>query len=270
MEGYPPLSADLRREIREDEWTLPADLPLSELETRLADTLRTEFDLADVSVSIDERGRATVIGAPPTSGVSKRVPPGKRAVSVRALVPAGLARGDEVRLVVEGDPINGTIVSAQSTLSGGSASPSTPLEPDGGDPAPVAEVVEPRTPTTDGGDGRLTVAVSRSDAERLLRLNRAHVVVRARGTRREYELLSLLRLAGRRFRKLTVGTESELEGTTIGDAAIRDTYGVAILAVRGPEGWTLAPRGATRLEESDELFVVGTLDDLNRFGEVIS
>jgi K+/H+ antiporter YhaU regulatory subunit KhtT len=93
--------------------------------------------------------------------------------------------------------------------------------------------------------------------------------VLARGTRREYELLSLLKRTGRRFRKLTLGQASALAETTIGDAAIRDTYGVAILAVRQGDGWTLAPRGDVVLHPNDELFVVGTREDLDRFGKVV-
>ena len=65
MEGYPPLAEPLRAEIRGGEWTFPVDLTIGELESRLEDRLKTEFDLGDVSVSIDEQGRATVVAAPP-------------------------------------------------------------------------------------------------------------------------------------------------------------------------------------------------------------
>ncbi|MFW6318451.1 MAG: potassium transporter TrkA, partial [Halorubrum sp.] len=76
MEGYPPLPAATRRAILDGDWTFPADLPLAELEDRLAERLRTELDLADVAVRIDERARATVSAAPPTGALSKRVPAG--------------------------------------------------------------------------------------------------------------------------------------------------------------------------------------------------
>ncbi|MFC6771072.1 potassium transporter TrkA, partial [Halorubrum pallidum] len=55
MEGYPPLPAETRHEIVEGDWAFPADLPLVELEDRLAERLQTEFDLADVAVRIDEQ-----------------------------------------------------------------------------------------------------------------------------------------------------------------------------------------------------------------------
>lgn len=263
IEGYPPLSEEIRTTIQEGSWTFPADIPLSELETRLANTLRTEYDLADVSVQIDEQGRAAVAAAPPTSGVSKRVPPGKRAVSIHALVPTGLARGDEVSIITDGETFNGTVVSLQSTV------PKSPTIETDGATAVTEAASQPLRPSADGGDGRITVAVERTEAERLININRGHVIVQARGTRREFELLSLLRRTGKRLRRLTVRDVTELPGPTIGDAAIRDTFGVGILAIRSGDGWTLAPRGSTPISVDDELFLVGRRDDLDRFEEVV-
>ena len=272
LEGYPPLSDDVRAEIRDGEWTFPADLPVSELESRLADSLRTKHDLADVGVEIDDEGRARIAAAPPAGGVSKRVPRGHRAVSVRALVPTGLGRGEEITVhPPDGSaPISGTVVSARSSLADDPDPAGRPgrLSTDGGaEPEEPTAAPPPRSPTTTGGDGRITVAVRRDEASRLLSIDRAHVVVRARGTRREYELLSLFRRAGRRVRKVTVAGDADLAGGTIGEAAVRDTYGVGVLAVRRPDGWTLAPEGSTEIGPGDELFVVGTAANLTGFEE---
>jgi Trk K+ transport system NAD-binding subunit len=260
MEGYPPLSEETRTAIKTGEWRLPADLPISELETRFADRLKTELDLADVSVSIDERGRATVIAAPPLSGISKRVPTGKRAVSLDVLVPTGVARGDEVLVVADGLSVEGTVVAARSGTK------KEELKTDGG----TEEVTPPvNAPTTTGGDGRVTVAVARSDAEKLLSAQRPKIVVTARGTRREFELISLLRQAGKRFRKLSVKPTSSLVGSTLAGANVRDNHDVAVLAVKRPDGWLVAPRGVTELSAGDELFVVGTREALDAFEEVV-
>jgi len=259
MEGYPPLSADTRTEIKTGEWRLPADLPISELETRFADRLRTELDLADVSVTIDERGRATVIAAPPLSGISKRVPGGKRAVSVEALVPTGLARGDEVAVIADDTAVRGTVIAATSSLTREGS-----IETDGGTaeaPAPSSTAA----PTTTGGDGRITVAVDRPNAAALLGVTRANVVVTARGTRREFELISMLRRAGKRFRAMTVKPSGELAGATIGGSNAREAHGVAVLAIKRPEGWLVAPRGGVELRAGDELFVVGERAALDAF-----
>jgi len=278
VEGYPPLPPDLRAEIGSGEWAFPSDLPIAELETRLADTLRTEFDLAAVSVRIDERGHASVDAAAPESGVSKRVPSGKRAVSVGALLPTGLARGDVVALALMDDPggnagaretwIEGTVVSAGSApaRAKSDAAPGGGTATDGGEPDSPPQ---PRAPTTDGGEGRLTVAVDRDDARRLLRTDRARVLVRSRGTRHEFELIALLRRAGKRFRRVHVGESSPLAGSTLGDAGLREAYGVVALAVRSDGTWTIAPRGTTRLAGGDDLIVVGARDGLDRLAGAI-
>jgi hypothetical protein len=272
MEGYPPLPDEVRSSIRDGDWTLPADLPLAELESRFAERLRTELDLTDVVVQLDEQARATVTAAPPLSGLSKRVPEGKRAVSVDALVPTGLARGDHVTVRTGGGSVSGTVVSARSEGEKKAESkPAATGEPttdggadrEAGEPAPAA-----RAATAAGGPGRVTVAVDRGGAERLLNAADPVVVVTARGTRREFELVSLLRRAGRQFRKVTVRADSPLAGVTLGDANVRDEYGVVVLAVRRPNGWTVAPRGATVLSAGDELFAVGTRETLGAVEEV--
>jgi hypothetical protein len=268
MEGYPPLPDDLRAEIRNSEWTFPADLRVSELEERLADRLRTEFDLGDVAVTVDEGGRASVVAAPPFSGLSKRVPSGKRAVSVDALLPTGLARNDEVTVITADAQVRGTVVSART--DGASApAPPAPADPaeDGEEEGPPQPV---RAPTTDGGEGRLTVAVTRTDAGPLVRADRARVVVESRGVRREYELVSLLRRAGRRFRRVTVGADGPLDGTSLGVASVREQYGVAVMAVEGTSGWRLAPQGETTLSVGDDVYVVGTPDRLDAFVGAVS
>ena len=268
IEGYPPVPDAIRAGIREGDWRLPADLPLSELEARLAERLRTEFDLTEVTVEIDERGRATVAAAPPLSGLSKRVPSGRRAVSVQTLLPSGLARGDEVTVVTLDNRVEGTVLSVRSGGGSKTTGGGRPMA-DGGatDGTDGTEPVESPPPTRAavGGDGRLTVAVSRSDAQALLRADRPRVVVGSRGIRREFELLSLLRRAGRRFRRVTVRSGGPLDGATIGSAEVRATYGVVLLAVRHPEGWTVAPRGSESLAGGDEVFAVGTREQLDAF-----
>lgn len=302
IEGYPPLPEDLRQQIRETEWSFPADLPLAELEQRFEDRLASEFDVGEAHATIDERARATVQAAPPMSGVSKRVPSGKRAVSLDALVPTGVARGDSVTLLTPETSVTGTVVSAKSTTekkekksgeaatgSGGGGDGGSPpgepeVRPDGGERRFAArpssdlrsdggEVVEtatlPRAPTTTGGEGRITVAVDRSEAETLLDAPEGRVVVTARGTRREFELVTLLRRAGQRLRRLSVGAGSPLDGVTIGEASVRETYGVVVLAVRHDGEWTMAPRGTTHLAAGDDLFVVGSREAGKAFEEAV-
>lgn len=268
MEGYPPLSEELRASLRNAELKLPADLRLQELEQRVEDRLRTEYDLGDVSVTIDECGRATVVAAPPFSGLSKRVDHDRHAVSVSGLIPTGLVHGDEVTVITPNAQVRGIVVSARADnnndADGPDIAPFSNEEPANGDDA-AAPV---RKPTTDGGDGRITVAVKRTDVQPLLRASEAKVVVEPRGTRREYEVISMLRRAENRFRRFVVNPGSELAGRRLGSANLLETHGVSVMAVQKDEGWLVAPDSDTTLEPGDELFAVGVRDALEEFESV--
>jgi len=275
IEGYPSLPADLRAELTDGAWDFPADVPIAELERRLADRLRTDYDLADVAVAIDEQGRARISAAPPMGGLSRRVPDGQRAVSVPALVPTGIARGEYVTILTAEGSFDGTVVSAQSTGAVGVGIGHSPDAVTDGGTQPETLPVAPTAPTTTGGDGRVTVAVPRSRAPTLLAAYRGRVIVRSRGNRREFELLSLFRRAGKRVERITVGPESSLAGSTVGEAAVRQTHDVELLAVRTERGaepgsaWTVSPGGSVALSAGDDLFVVGRREALDRFrGEV--
>lgn len=271
VEGYPPMSPDLRAEIAGESWDLPADLPLEELEARLADRLRTDYDLADVNVSIDERGRASIAAAPPMGGLSRRIPEGHRAVSIAALVPTGIGRGEQVRIETGEERFEGTVVSARSMPAGPAGGPITT---DGGGPGgeqPATAPAATSAPTTTGGEGRITVALPRDRAVELLAHDRGRVVVLSRGTRREFELLSVLRRAGNRIEHLPIRAGSPLDGATIGEADLRDAHGVGVLAVRtgrgdgGRKTWSFSPGGSTTLAADDEVFVVGTRSAIDSF-----
>lgn len=263
MEGYPNLPEPLRAEIRGFEGVFPSDLAVRELETRVADRLRSQFDLADVSVTLDERARASVAAAPPVSGVSRRVPDGRRAVSVPALVPTGVARGDDVTVHTDDHRIEGTIVSASSGGHRGTATPDQSSDIDEDSPP-----VSPTAPTTTGGEGRVTVAVSPSDAETLLGVDHGAIVVTARGTQREFELVSLIRRSGGRIRRVTVGVDGPLAGMTLRDANVRDDHDVVVLAVRHDNEWIVGPDGDTRIDSGDDVFVAGERTAVARFTEV--
>jgi len=268
MEGYPPLPEGLRAELRDAELTFPSDLRLDELEERAADRLETEYDLGDVSVSIDERGRATVVAAPPFSGLSKRVADGRHAVSVAGLIPTGLACGDEVTVITPDAQVRGTVVSARTGdgADGGAPPVQSAAEPDGDDdvPAPV------RAPTTEGGEGRLTVAVTRTDVQPLLRASEVKVVVESRGTRREYEVVSLLRRADHRLRRFTVRGGSPVAGQRLGSPAFGENAGISVLGVRTADGWQLSLSGDTTLSPGDELFAAGTREELDAFAATLT
>ena len=272
MEGYPPLPESLRGEIQDISWQFPADLPLSELESRMGRRLRTTFDLQDVDVRMDERGRASVIAAPPSAGVSTRVDTGRRAVSVAALIPTGVARGDVCTLLADDMSVTGTVVSARSgdQVSETESSASSLDTTADADQSATHWELAGRAPTTRGGEGRITLSVPTEAAQDLLEVESGNVVILSRGTRREFELFSVLQRSGYRIRRLTVGQNSSLSDTTLGDAAVRDTYGVAVLALRHDGGWRMGPRGEATVTAGDDLFVVGTRSALSDFEEAVA
>lgn len=267
VEGYPPLPEDLRADIRGTEVTVPTDLRIAALEERVADRLRTDYDLSTVSVTVDERGRVSVAAAPPFSGLSKRVERDRQAVSVDCLLPSGLARGDEVALRTDGGRVLGTVVSARTgDRQAGPADPPAADATATEDGSPAAT----QAPTTDGGEGRLTVTVRRDDVKPVLGADTVAVAVRARSAGREFELLSLFRRADRRLRRFTVGADSPLVGQRLAALGLRETHDVDLLAVRQDGEWTLAPAAGTVLAGGDTVFAVGPPTALGTFAEVIA
>jgi hypothetical protein len=265
VEGYPPLPPELRAEIRDRTETFPADLPLVEIERRFGESLRSDHDLAEVSVRLDERARASVAAAPPVGALSKRVGTGRRAVSVRALAPAGVDVGDEVRLTADGGRYEATVLGVRSTTERATAAPA-------GDLTDGETGSETSPPTAaPGSEALVTVAVGPGDVRPLLCGDVERLAVRSRGSRREFELVSLLRRTGSVVRAAVVGSGGPLDGRTLGEAAVRDEFGVAVLVVRGADGARqVAPRGDRRLAGGDELLVVGERAAVDRFREAVA
>ncbi len=274
MVGYPVLPADLRATLKGGSWKLPADIPLSELESRLEERLRTDHDLADVEVTIDEQGRATIAAAPPSGALSRRIPAGKRAVSLATLVPTGLARGDDVTVRTAGRSVAGTVLSARTetdddTDADNPIKDETALADGGEEPTPGSSAVA--TSASSGGVGRVTVAVSRRDVEPLLAATDPRLVVRSRGTNREFEAFAMVKQTGYVVRRATVGATGGVDGSP-------STADVTVLAVRrqGSEtggrrhGWVFGPGIERSLAPGDEVFVAGPESTAEAFVEAIA
>lgn len=271
IEGYPPLSDDLREQLRTGFWKFPADLSVTELETRLEERLTTDHELAEVAVTIDSQGRAEIGAAPSAAGLSRRVPPGKRAVSIQTLLPTGVARGDSVTIRLPDGDVTGPVVSARTAgtnLPTESEPEEVPPPTNADDEVSDEADRKPPAATTTGGDGQVTIALSNDKARQVVRADFAPILVHSRGKQREYEAIGVLKRHGNQFRKVTIGDGSSLNGRTIGAAQIRATYGVAILAIRRLTERIIAPRGTTELKEGDMLVVVGKSSQLRAFEEV--
>lgn len=262
IEGYPSLTEETREAIRADVWKFPAELSIPELEVRLTEKLLDEYDLSEVSVSITADGLAEINAAPGMAGLSRRVPSGKRAASIDTLLPTGLAVGDRVQLTLPDGSVTGPVVSARTT----DPNPGTDTTDQPEDDDTPAET-PPRSPTTDGGDGSVTVALSAAEARRLVRAEFAKTTVQSRGKSREYEALDILQRDGNQFRLVTVDPDGPFDGVTLAESAIRARFGVAVLVIRRRNERIVAPRGSRRLEGGDELVVTGKPDAVSAFEE---
>lgn len=271
IEGYPPLPEDTRQAIHTSTWKFPVGLSIAELETKVAEKLSEAYSLADVTVSIDSEGLAEIGAAPETAGLSRRIPTGKRAVSIQTLLPTGLAIGDQVTLSLSDGTVAGTVISAKT--DGTNPESETPpsesdIETDGGTETPVTER-PPQAPTTTGGQGSVTVALPPEEARRVVREDVAKLTVDSRGESREYETLDVLERGDNQFQVVTISPGTPFDGVTLEDATFRETFGIAVLAVRRSTDRLVAPPRSTRLAAGDELVITGTASAIASFREAV-
>lgn len=259
IEGYPPLPDDIHQSLRQGSWKFPATLPVREIEERLEARLADEFELAEVEVHVNRQGHARIAAAPTTAGLSRRLPPTKRAVSINTLLPTGLAREDVCSLVLEDGTVSGSVVSAR-TAGAAEESPELPADTHeivdaDEDSAPI---VPPKAPRTTGGEGRVTLALDLPAVRRVIAESFAPLIVHARGTGREYEAIALLTGYGNRFRKLTVGATSSLVGQSIVESGLLGAPGIVVLTLHRGADIRVAPTPETVLEPGDELIIAGS------------
>lgn len=269
LEGYPPLTDEVRLEIEAGSWRFPANLTPLELEARLETRLVADHDLAEASVRLDRHGRAEIAAAPTSAGLSRRIPDGQRGVSVKTLLPTGMTKGDVATLELPDGDLTGTVVSARTDPS--QIPPEVP-EPS---PEPTPDTAasaedeglppRPKAPTTTGGSGRVTLSVDADLARRILAVESTQIYVEPRGKQREYQVLEILKEAGTQFRKIQIPEDHPLAGQTLGAARIRERYDVAVLAIRRPTERLVAPTGRTELAARDILTVVGEPSAIDRF-----
>jgi hypothetical protein len=271
MEGYPPLSEDTRGAIQSSTWKFPVGLSIPELETKVAEKLVEAYSLADVTVSIDSEGSAEIGAAPETAGLSRRIPSGKRAVSIRTLLPTGLAIGDQVTLSLSDGTVAGPVISARTdgvTPESETKPAESDVETDGGTDE-VATERPLQAPTTTGGQGSVTVALSPEKARRVVREDVAKLTVNSRGKNREYEALDVLERGENQFQVVKVSAGSPFDGVTLEDAKFREKFAVAVLAVRRNTDRLVAPPRSTRLTAGDELVVTGAATAIESFREAM-
>ncbi len=103
ISGKPRLPSDLKADLSEREFLLPADLPPEELAERLKRRLITDWGVGEVELELDEGGKVIYLAvAAKEHGISETIPSGNVAVPVKcSRMPSGLAPGDFVRIYLE-------------------------------------------------------------------------------------------------------------------------------------------------------------------------
>ncbi|MXR50668.1 potassium transporter TrkA [Halovenus sp. WSH3] len=271
IEGYPPLAEDTRQAIQSTTWKFPVGLSVAELERKVAEKLTEAYSLADVTVTIDSEGLAEITAAPESAGLSRRIPTGRRAVSIRTLLPTGLAIGDEVTLTLPDGSVSGPVVSAKTDGAGTESAPKpadSGVKTDGGTEEATAE--RPlQAPTTTGGRGSVTVALPPEEARRVVREETTKLTVQSRGKNREYETIDVIERGDNQFQLVPLATGSPFDGVTLEDARFRETFGIAVLAVRRSTDRIVAPPRSTELVAGDELLIAGSADAIASFREAV-
>ena len=253
--GHPPLEPELRAALEEDSWRMPADLPLSELESRLENRLQTEYDLGAVSVSVDDRARISIQAAPKSTDIAEQIPEEKRAVSVDTLLPTGLDRGDRVTISLDETAVNGTVLSAQATPEPSPAQTVSQV----GETVAVETNRSGRDQGAAGGHGRVTVSVPEEVAKDVLDADDPQITVTPKEGNPAFEAFSHLRQVGKEIRNVIL-TDRTRE-------LIRETAEECrIICIRSsgtksadPCGWKFHPTKAD-IENGREAFVVVSRD----------
>ncbi len=168
----------------------------------------------------------------------------RHAVSVNGLIPAGVSTGDAVTVITPTVQVRGTVLAART-------------EDD--------DHQEGTAPTTTaGGQGRLTVAVTRTDVEPLVRAPAVKIVVESRETPIIHHAIAQIQRDENELRQLILPSTSSLAGQPVGTVAA-DTE-LTILGRRAGGDWEFPPSGEQQLAPGDELFIAGPRAEVTSLG----
>jgi hypothetical protein len=107
MAGKPRVPDSLKAELSEREFTLPADLPLDELVSRLKRRLITDWGIGDAEIELNPDGKIIHFAiAAKERGISGTIPKGSLAIPIECkVIPSNLLSGDEVKIFFENQEV---------------------------------------------------------------------------------------------------------------------------------------------------------------------
>jgi len=239
--GRASLSPEEWTDIESRTWKFRADLPIDELEVRLAARLRMVFGVNVTAVTIDRRGQATVTAEPGSETIAGQLSDGQRAVTIETLVPAGLESGDHVTLAVENTAVDGTVLGIGSTqnparrrLSRGGVTPNdTAAASSTGQAHDSAPAIEQPDRAVVGGERRLSVAVDVDAVSTVLTAETVDLRVRSRGGNQSLGAFRQLHRTGAIVRRVTIDEENH-------GSLVEHADDIEVLARRppdAPDGW---------------------------------
>lgn len=226
MEGYDPVTADVKAELAGKTLLVPRRLTGAELRDRLVTRLKRDYGVAHVDVEVTPAGTVEylAVGAR-VAGVGPTLAPGTVACTVRADPAAGASPGDVVQ-VWETEPEPTRVLTAE-------------LRATGADAATLAV------------DGAEVTALDATTTYRLVTLPAE--------PRADREFAAALRAADETMGVATVAAGSPLDGGTVADA------NATVVAVGPPGGAIEAiPSRDRTLVAGDTLYVVARPEDLRR------
>lgn len=107
MVGKPRVPDDVRNELSEREFTLPADLPVEDISQRIKRRLITDWGIGDAELELDQEGKIIHLAiSAKEKGLSLSIPEDNVAIPIECKVfPSNLAPGDLVKIFFENDAI---------------------------------------------------------------------------------------------------------------------------------------------------------------------
>jgi hypothetical protein len=218
VDGYDPVDPAIKSTIAGKTLIFPRRLSTDELEARLVTRLQDDYGVGHVDVELTADGTVDYLAlGSRATGLGPTLAPGSVAVAVRA------------------DPAN-------------AASPGDLVQVWRTDPAPQRLfTAELRAHVDDVA----TLAVDATEADAVDAGTTYRLVTLPAGPRADREFAALLRAADETMYVVTVGPDSDLEGTTVGE------LDAIVVAVRGADGAVDTLARSRTLAAGDAVYFVG-------------
>jgi hypothetical protein len=107
MVAKPRVPDSLKAELSDREFTLPADLPIEDLASRVKRRLITDWGIGDVELELGQDGKVIYLAiSAKEQGLSVAIPEGSVAIPIEcSIIPSHLAAGDVVKIFLDNNEV---------------------------------------------------------------------------------------------------------------------------------------------------------------------